>query len=55
MTQEERVFVTVTDIKMPFWSIVFFMVKATIASIPAIIILVLITFLISIPFFAIAG
>lgn len=33
--------VIVTDIDMPFWSMVFFMVKWVIASIPAIIILVL--------------
>lgn len=31
--------VTVVDIQMPFWSMVAFMVKAAIASIPAIIIL----------------
>ena len=31
--------VNIVDIKMPFWSIVIFMVKATIASIPAMIIL----------------
>ncbi|MBL4759271.1 MAG: hypothetical protein JKY80_00230 [Mariprofundaceae bacterium] len=31
--------VTITDIKMPFFSMVIFMVKAAIASIPAIIIL----------------
>ena len=34
--------VTVVDIKMPFWSIVVFMVKASIAAIPAIIILTLV-------------
>ena len=39
--------VIVTDIKMPFWSMVFFMVKWVIASIPALIILfILLTFLI---------
>jgi hypothetical protein len=31
--------VTIVDIKMPFWSMVVFMVKAAIASIPAFIIL----------------
>ena len=31
--------VTVVDIKMPFWSMVVFMVKAAIAAIPAVIIL----------------
>ncbi len=34
--------VTVVDIRMPFWSMVVFMVKWAIASIPAIIILVVI-------------
>lgn len=33
--------VTVVDIKMPFWSMVVFMVKWTIAAIPAILILVM--------------
>jgi hypothetical protein len=31
--------VNIVDIRMPFWSIVIFMVKATIASIPAMLIL----------------
>ena len=31
--------VNIVDIKMPFWSMVMFMVKATIAAIPAMIIL----------------
>ena len=31
--------VTIVDIRMPFWSMVIFMVKAAIASIPAFIIL----------------
>jgi hypothetical protein len=31
--------VTIVDIKMPFWSMVIFMVKATLASIPAMIII----------------
>ena len=34
--------VSIIDIKMPFWSMVMFMVKAAIASIPAIIILAII-------------
>ena len=34
--------VTIVDIKMPFWSMVIFMVKATIAAIPAFIILAII-------------
>jgi hypothetical protein len=39
--------VTVVDIQMPFWSMVVFMVKAAIASIPALIILTLLAMLIS--------
>ncbi|PLA74772.1 hypothetical protein CYQ88_04070 [Hydrogenovibrio sp. SC-1] len=34
--------VNIVDIKMPFWSMVIFMVKAAIASIPAFIILAII-------------
>jgi len=34
--------ITVVDIRMPFWSMVFFMVKWAIASIPAIIILLIV-------------
>lgn len=34
--------VVVVDVKMPFWSMVFFMVKWALASIPAVIILVVI-------------
>ncbi len=37
--------VVVTDVHMPFWSMVVFMVKWSIAAIPAVIILVTITFL----------
>lgn len=50
--QGEGNFVIVTDIRMPFWSIVIFMVKAAIASIPAMIILFSIVFLLMIPFAA---
>lgn len=39
MENENKNEVTIVDIKMPFWSIVIFMVKAAIASIPAFIIL----------------
>jgi hypothetical protein len=39
--------VIVTDIHMPFWSMVRFMVKWTIAAIPAIIILVLVSAVLS--------
>lgn len=34
--------VKVIDVKMPFWSMVVFMVKASIASIPAVIVLAII-------------
>ena len=34
--------VSIVDIKMPFWSMVVFMVKAALASIPAVIIVALI-------------
>ncbi len=37
--------VNIVDIKMPFWSMVIFMVKATIASIPAMIILTILAFM----------
>jgi hypothetical protein len=37
--EEESKEVVVTDIRMPFWSMVWFMVKWVIASIPAFIIL----------------
>ena len=41
MTEQTNVAqnVTVTDIRMPFWSIVVFLVKLAIAAIPALIIL----------------
>lgn len=39
--------VVITDIKMPFWSMVVFMVKAAIASIPAVIILAILGAIIS--------
>ena len=34
--------VSIVDIKMPFWSMIVFMVKASLASIPALIILAII-------------
>ncbi|MHA7837913.1 MAG: hypothetical protein ACX98W_10680 [bacterium] len=43
--------VVVTDIRMPFWSMVVFLVKLTIAAIPAYIILLAIGFMV----FAILG
>jgi hypothetical protein len=39
--------VVVTDVKMPFWSMVVFMVKWAIASIPAFFILAIIWFLVA--------
>jgi len=38
--------VNIVDIKMPFWSMVIFMVKATVAAIPAMIILTILWFLV---------
>ena len=43
-TQHE---VVVTDVKMPFWSMVVFMVKLALASIPAAIILAIVYFIIA--------
>jgi hypothetical protein len=43
--EEESREVIVTDIRMPFWSMVWFMVKLSIAAIPAGIILAVIYFL----------
>jgi hypothetical protein len=42
--------VVVTDIKMKFWSMVWFMIKWVIASIPAVILLSAICFIISLAF-----
>lgn len=42
MSNEPNTRVTVVDIQMPFWSMVVFMVKAAIASIPAVFILTVI-------------
>jgi ABC-type sugar transport system permease subunit len=39
MDQDSRRHVVVTDIRMPFWSMVTFMVKWVVASIPAFLIL----------------
>lgn len=47
--------VNIVDIKMPFWSLVFFMVKAAIASIPAFIILSIIGMVVFSIFGAIVG
>jgi len=47
--------VVVVDIKMKFWSMVFFMVKWVIASIPAIIILVIIWTILLFAFQALTG
>ncbi len=42
--------VNIVDIKMPFWSMVIFMVKATIASIPAMIILTILALMFTLVF-----
>ena len=47
--------VTIVDIKMPFWSLVVFMVKAAIAAIPAIIILTVLGAIVTTLFAAIFG
>jgi len=39
MMESQNTEVTVVDIKMPFWSMVIFMVKLSIAAIPALLIL----------------
>ena len=44
MTEESKNQVTVVDVKMPFWSMVIFMVKWAIAAIPALIILIVFYF-----------
>ena len=46
MTEDKRE-VVVTDIKIPFWSMVILMVKWAIAAIPAVIILMILAALIS--------
>ena len=45
---DDRREVVVTDIKIPFWSMVVLMVKWAIAAIPAVIILILLVSLISV-------
>ena len=47
--------VTVTDIKIPFWSMVILMVKWALAAIPAIIILIIIGTLLSIALHTLLG
>lgn len=44
MSDQTQTKVVVTDIRMPFWSIVSFMVKFVIASIPAFLILSIVGF-----------
>jgi hypothetical protein len=55
MSEENRNEVTVVDIKMPFMSMVVFLVKVAIASIPAFIILTIIFGLLSVIFGGIFG
>ena len=45
MKDEGEVQVVVTDVKIPFWSMVALLVKLTIAAIPAYIILIVVGFL----------
>ena len=52
---EDRREVIVTDIKIPFWSMVVLMVKWAIAAVPAVIILMLLAALISFVFGMIPG
>ena len=52
---EDRREVVVTDIKIPFWSMVVLMVKWAIAAIPAVIILMLIAALVSVALSMFAG
>ena len=47
--------VNIVDIKMPFWSMVIFMVKVTIASIPAMIILSILYLMFALVFGGILG
>jgi len=54
MSDEEHE-VVVTDVKIPFWSLVVLMVKLAIAAIPALIILILIGSIVSIVMAAIFG
>ncbi|MBE0625385.1 MAG: hypothetical protein IH606_11290 [Burkholderiales bacterium] len=54
MTEDKRE-VVVTDIKIPFWSMVVLMVKWAIAAIPAVIILMLIAALVSFALSMLAG
>jgi hypothetical protein len=52
---EDRREVVVTDVKIPFWSMVVLMVKWAIAAIPAVIILMLIAALVSVVLAMIPG
>ncbi|MBE0612354.1 MAG: hypothetical protein IH604_01680 [Burkholderiales bacterium] len=52
---EDKREVVVTDIKIPFWSMVVLMVKWAIAAIPAVIILMLIGLLVSVVLSMVAG
>ncbi len=49
MNGEDR-YVIVTDVQMKFWSMVTFMVKWAVASIPAVIILMILGFVLSVVF-----
>ena len=55
MDDRDITLVVVTDVKMPFWSMVFFMVKLSIASIPAVLILTVLSALAYAILFALVG
>jgi len=55
MPSQDQSRVVVTDIRMPFWSIVIFMVKFSIASIPAFLILLAVGFIVAVVFGGLVG
>lgn len=55
MSEESVTRVVVTDVQMPFWSMVRFMVKWAIAAIPAMVILAVVAFIFAFLFGALTG
>jgi hypothetical protein len=55
MSQPERTQVTVVDVKIPFWSMVILLVKWALAAIPAIIILVALSTVLTMLFAFVTG
>ena len=53
--EQDKTEVVITDIKMPFWSMVLFLVKLSIAVIPAVFILSFIGFVLTVLFGATLG